>query len=197
MKLKYYMRGLGIGILLATLILSISNTKENLTDAEIIAQAKKLGMVMEDEIDNNLKEVIKKPSITEKPQVTPDISIAPETSPAISITPTLTVTPIITPEPTITSAPNVTEQPVVTAGAEDTQQPDISQTKLVAFTIQKGMSSNKVSKLLQEIGLVEDAKDFNEYLIGKNKVSVIQVGTYKLPDNSTYGDIVDAITKKN
>ncbi len=197
MKLKYYMRGLGIGILLATLILSISNTKENLTDAEIIAQAKKLGMVMEDEIDNNLKEVIKKPSITEKPQVTPDISITPETSPAISITPTLTVTPIITPEPIITSAPNVTEQPVVTAGAEDTQQPDISQTKLVTFTIQKGMSSNKVSKLLQEIGLVEDAKDFNEYLIGKNKVSVIQVGTYKLPDNSTYGDIVDAITKKN
>jgi hypothetical protein len=185
MKLKYYMRGLGIGILLATLILSISNTKENLTDAEIIARAKKLGMVMEDEIDNNLKEVIKKPSITEGPEVTPDISVTP--SPAISITPTLTVTPIITPEPTITSAPNVTEQPEVT---------DTPQTKLVTFTIQKGMSSNKVSKLLQEIGLIEDAKDFNEYLIGENKVSVIQVGTYELPENSTYGDIVDAITKK-
>ena len=185
MKLKYYMRGLGIGILLATLILSISNTKENLTDAEIIARAKKLGMVMEDEIDNNLKEVIKKPSITEGPEVTPDISVTP--SPAISITPALTVTPIITPEPTITSAPNVTEQPEVT---------DAPQTKLVTFTIQKGMSSNKVSKLLQEIGLIEDAKDFNEYLIGENKVSVIQVGTYELPENSTYGDIVDAITKK-
>ncbi len=185
MKLKYYMRGLGIGILLATLILSISNTKENLTDAEIIARAKKLGMVMEDEIDNNLKEVIKKPSITEGPEVTPDISVTP--SPAISITPALTVTPIITPEPTITSAPNVTEQPEVT---------DAPQTKLVTFTIQKGMSSNKVSKLLQEIGLIEDAKDFNEYLIGENKVSVIQVGTYELPENSTYSDIVDAITKK-
>lgn len=187
MKLKYYMRGLGIGILLATLILSISNTKENLTDAEIIARAKKLGMVMEDEIDNNLKEVIKKPSITEKPEVTPDISATPETSPAVSITPAITVTPIITPEPTITLAPDVTEQPVVT---------DTPQTKLVAFTIQKGMSSNKVSKLLQEIGLIEDAKDFNEYLIDENKVSVIQVGTYELPENSTYGDIVDAITKK-
>ncbi|MFT4143799.1 MAG: hypothetical protein QM644_05030 [Mobilitalea sp.] len=183
MKLKYYMRGLGIGILLATLILSISNTKENLTDAEIIARAEKLGMVMEDEIDNNLKEVIKKPSITQEPEATPDISITPAPTPAISVTPALTVTPIVTLEPTVTSAPSVTEQPEVA--------------KLVTFEIQKGMSSNKVSKLLQEIGLIEDAKDFNEYLIDENKVSVIQVGTYELPENCTYDDIVNAITKKN
>ncbi len=188
MKLKYYMRGLGIGILLATLILSISNTKKNLTDEEIIARAEKLGMVMEDEIDNNLKEVIKKPSITEEPEAAPNVSVTPETTPAISITPTLAVTPIVIPEPTITTAPNVTKQPEVT---------DTPKTKLVTFTIQRGMSSNKVSKLLQEIGLIEDAKDFNEYLIAENKVSVIQVGTYEVPENSTYGDIVDAITKNN
>ena len=50
MKLKYYLRGLGIGIIVTTLILMIAGTgqKEELTDAQIIERAKELGMVMED-----------------------------------------------------------------------------------------------------------------------------------------------------
>ena len=48
MKLKYYLRGLGIGILVATviLIISFSGHKANLSDEEIIARAQALGMVM-------------------------------------------------------------------------------------------------------------------------------------------------------
>ena len=50
MKFKYYLRGLGIGILISTIILSISFAmkKNDLSDDEIIARAKELGMVMED-----------------------------------------------------------------------------------------------------------------------------------------------------
>lgn len=49
MKLKYYLRGLGIGILLTTLVLSMSyGTKKNteLSDEEIIERAKELGMTV-------------------------------------------------------------------------------------------------------------------------------------------------------
>ena len=48
MKLKYYLRGLGIGILVATviLIISFSGHKADLSDEEIIARAQALGMVM-------------------------------------------------------------------------------------------------------------------------------------------------------
>ena len=57
MRLKYYMRGIGIGVIFATLVLSISfyfgrtdfSSKE-MTDEEIIEKATELGMVMpEDE----------------------------------------------------------------------------------------------------------------------------------------------------
>ena len=50
MKFKYYLRGLGIGILISTIILSVSFAmkKNDLSDDEIIARAKELGMVMED-----------------------------------------------------------------------------------------------------------------------------------------------------
>ena len=51
MKLKYYLRGLGIGIICTAIIMGIAlsgNKKETLTDAEIIERAKLLGMVMEE-----------------------------------------------------------------------------------------------------------------------------------------------------
>lgn len=56
MKLKYYLRGLGIGILVTTIIfmIFIRVDKEHiLTEKEIIAKAEDLGMVMqEDEVEN-------------------------------------------------------------------------------------------------------------------------------------------------
>ena len=39
MKLKYYMRGLGIGILITTIILSLGSKKEKLNDTELMAKA--------------------------------------------------------------------------------------------------------------------------------------------------------------
>lgn len=48
MKLKYYLRGLGTGIAVTALIIGISaivSPKEVMTDEEVIARAKELGMV--------------------------------------------------------------------------------------------------------------------------------------------------------
>ena len=47
MKLKYYLRGLGIGIMVAAVLMGIAlgGDKERLSDAEIMARAKDLGMV--------------------------------------------------------------------------------------------------------------------------------------------------------
>ena len=46
MKRKYYLRGLGTGILVTALILIIaSGQKETMTDEEVKARAKELGMV--------------------------------------------------------------------------------------------------------------------------------------------------------
>lgn len=54
MKLKYYLRGLGIGIMITTIILMIgfARNKNTLSDDEIIARAKQLGMIMPEEQEN-------------------------------------------------------------------------------------------------------------------------------------------------
>ena len=50
MKLKYYLRGLAVGILVTTVVLMIAGKGHGttMTDDEVIARAKQLGMVMED-----------------------------------------------------------------------------------------------------------------------------------------------------
>ena len=48
MKLKYYLRGLGIGIIVTTIILvsCFSMQKPKMTDEQIIEKAAQLGMIM-------------------------------------------------------------------------------------------------------------------------------------------------------
>ena len=57
MKLKYYLRGLGIGIAITTLILMISyNINGRMSDSEIIRRAKELGMIMATDESDDLFE---------------------------------------------------------------------------------------------------------------------------------------------
>ena len=48
MKLKYYLRGLGIGIIVTTIVLAIvfSKNKKVMSDDEVIERATQLGMIM-------------------------------------------------------------------------------------------------------------------------------------------------------
>lgn len=45
MKINYYLRGLGIGMVVTALLMGITQEKQKLTENQIIAEAKKLGMV--------------------------------------------------------------------------------------------------------------------------------------------------------
>lgn len=55
MKLKYYLRGLGIGIIVTVIIMLIASSGKNkeMTEEEIIAHAEELGMVMKEEVSDN------------------------------------------------------------------------------------------------------------------------------------------------
>lgn len=71
MRLKYYLRGLGLGILVTTIILmiSFSGRKNEISDEEIKERAEQLGMVMqEDETTPNATETEVAPSENQTPQ---------------------------------------------------------------------------------------------------------------------------------
>lgn len=93
MKLKYYLRGLGIGILVTTVILSLAGIgRKNMTDEEVIKRAKELGMVestlLSDLADQARADEVKptepeasEPETSPQPEETLPEETIPETTP--------------------------------------------------------------------------------------------------------------------
>lgn len=153
MKFKYYLRGLGIGIFVSTVILSVSFAlkKPAMSDEEVIARAEELGMILPEEE----KDVIPTEQTDE------------------------------------TDTEDETVQP------EDTKQPEgetvITQTE---FTVEVGESSNQVAQKLAELGLVDDAEAFNQYMVEQNYDSYVLPGTVVIPQGADYEQIAQLLTDK-
>lgn len=186
------MRGLGIGIILTTLLIAIGNPKKEISDQEVIERAKALGMVMEEESNKNLEDILASvgPTKSELP-VTTTPAPTPTVIPTLTPEPTPTVAPTPEPTPTVAPTPEPTSTPVPTK--EPQKEAD---TGKITFTIEKGMSSNMVSKLLMAKGLIKDAEDFNQYIVSVGKASVIRVGTYTISKDASYEEIVKKITTR-
>lgn len=167
MKLKYYLRGLGIGILVTAVIMGVTqgSRKETLSDREIRERAAALGMV---EPGNSLAdlEAAETPAATEIPE-------AAET-------------------PAATEAPAATETPEVTA--RPTQKPaEEEEGSSYTFEIQAGDSSYQVAYRLQQAGLVADARDFDNYLCSKGYDRKLKTGSYEIPETATEEEISEIL----
>lgn len=58
MNLKYYLRGLGLGIVMTAIIVGIAarGKDKSLTEEEIVEKAKTLGMIEEEQMEEYLEE---------------------------------------------------------------------------------------------------------------------------------------------
>ena len=177
MKLKYYLRGLGIGILVTAVIMGVTqgSRKETLSDREIRERAAALGMV---EPGNSLAdlEAAETPAATEIPE-------AIET-PAATETPEAAETPAATEAPAAT--PEVTARP--------TQKPaEEEEGSSYTFEIRAGDSSYQVAYRLQQAGLVADARDFDNYLCSKGYDRKLKTGSYEIPETATEEEISEIL----
>lgn len=191
MKLKYYLRGLGIGILVTAVIMGVTqgSRKETLSDREIRERAAALGMV---EPGNSLAdlEASETPAATEIPEAieTPAATKTPEAAE----TPAATETPEAAATPAATEAPAATETPEVTA--RPTQRPaEEEEGSSYTFEIQAGDSSYQVAYRLQQAGLVADARDFDNYLCSKEYDRKLKTGSYEIPETATEEEISEIL----
>ncbi|MCM1558152.1 MAG: hypothetical protein NC123_01195 [Butyrivibrio sp.] len=124
MKLKSYMRGLGIGIVVTALIMGIATKSGRpLTDAEIKAAAAKLGMVERESLKlTDLDQSGAKPESSPSASPTPEVSAAPEPTPSASPTPEVSAAP--EPTPSASPTPEVSAAPEPTPSASPT--PEVS-----------------------------------------------------------------------
>lgn len=199
MKLKYYLRGLGTGILFATLIMFISYSY-NYSNAKIKEKAKELGMVEASETvkgegqttkkvsENTTKENTEEETTTQEMTTKEKLTVENETTSSKEETTREVVT--TNQETTVTETTKTTEQTTkeketTTANAEN---------KEVEFTISGGMNSQTVAAMLAQSGVIDDAEKFDQYLVQNGYSERISVGTYSIKGNPSYIDIALLIT---
>ncbi len=175
MKLKYYLRGLGIGILVTAAILTIVyHTKGSMSDSQIMKRAAQLGMVMGSTEDDTL--FAQTTQVDTTIEETGTISVE-ETTTVVETTEA--VTEASTEKPT--EAP--TEAPTEPAAAE------------AVLTISPGMYSESVSAELVRLGIITNQKEFNSYLVNNGYAECIQTGDFKIKADMSYDEIARIITK--
>lgn len=222
MKLKYYLRGLGIGMAVTALILGISfsgrqgQEAQTLTDEQIRERASELGMVDSSELtlaalqNSAQPQTTMEPEVTEEPKLTadPETTTEPEataeletttepkatTEPETMTDPEATVAPETMTEPETTAEPKMTTEPEATEELELTTAPEQSQTTI---TIKKGSDSGSVSRMFYEAGLVENAKAFDNYLCNNGYSRSINPGIYEIAPGTSEEEIAKIITGKH
>lgn len=184
MKLKYYLRGLGVGIVVTAVILTIANHLGNkMSDEDIIKRAAKLGMVMKE--DESLF-----------PPTEPETTTPEPTSPS----PTEQDTTAVKPAEPKTKTPEPTT-PVPTEPETTTPVPAEPQTSGVVIhtatiTVTSGMYSEAVSQKLEEAGIVKNWREFNEYLTSNGYAERLQTGTHSFNSEMDFNEIAEILVSR-
>ena len=195
MKLKYYLRGLGIGIIVTTILLMIAFAlhKPTMSDADIIARAKQLGMVMPED-----EEPLQDTETTESTEVTAEsteVTAVPETE-AAQIEEQTTEAAANTEEPvtadeTENPESEMTDTEVATEVSSEANEENNTAVNAAPYTlvVNRGDVCRIVCENLQANGVVDDAEAFRKFLGQKGFASSISVGSYSIPYGLDYEEI--------
>mgnify|MGYP003221557933 CR=1 FL=1 len=221
MRLKYFLRGVGIGILVTTIILTATHASERrMSDSEVIDRAIELGMsfsashsgqqsgteeastdesstgqetsgddVMDDlqhdgETETEMGSQSPSETVSES---TSDGEASPgKESEAVTGMTTQAITE------TIETTTELTTENNNAGSAAGVMNNEVTCT----INITKGMSSRTVCDMLKQNGIIEDAADFDRYLIKTGYDDKIRVGEVEVNSGMTYEELTASLYKK-
>lgn len=192
MRLKYYLRGLGIGVIVTTIILAIALERKPgaMTDAQIKKRAEELGMVeggpLKEKDETKASSGAVEPSTGADATVGQDVSQAPHVS---ATAPSTEKTTAATAKPDATTKAPATTKAATTKGTQPPQREEGEDGTYVTIEIGASDWSNHVAAKLQAAGLVESASDFDQYLIQHGYESIIASGTHRFKVGSSYAEL--------
>ena len=188
MKLKYYLRGLGTGILFATIILFISYSYK-MSDKQIKEKALELGMVYPDTEE------------TSSSEVSSDDLVADDTTLNEQSTEEQTTNQVSSEEKS--SEENTTKEETTqeTTKKEETTEETTTKNntpqKTYELTVTSRTTSIDVSNKLESAGIIDDADKFNDYLCDNGYSSRIQNGTFTVNSSMSYEELAEFIIRKS
>jgi len=189
MKLRYYLRGLGIGIVVTAIIMSFTRQPEKLTDAQIKMRALELGMIEESVLADLQKdeETTYEESVVEEaetPEVTESEEVVEEEVAAEETIAETDVTDEIVAEETDVESVIIDETVTETLGEENIVGDEVIESYII-ISVASGNGSEVVSRKLYEAGLVNSAVEYNQFLVRNGYDRKLRVGNHEIPAGAT------------
>ena len=191
MNLKYYLRGLGFGIIVTALVMGFSGSRDKMSDAEIRSRAEALGMTdTSDVLTKQATDTTQKTVTDKKKTASASSSTAAKTETSSSQETAVSTSSALTTQTagsTIQAASTTTSSvsPVASTSAAS-----------MTLSIVSGDSSYSVAKKLEAAGLVDSAAEYDRYLCSNGYDKKIHTGTYKISDGESEQEIAEKITGK-
>lgn len=194
MKFKYYLRGFGVGVIFATVVLMFAFA---LHDNKPTGAVNSSGNVVKK--DNNIASKPKEDTVNETTKAIKEKTSETETTlESVTMETGITTFEISTPEVNTedTTMLETTEIPEETTPETTVVNTQESTGETVTLVITSGMTSNRASDILQELGVVESGYDLNMFLYNNGYESKLRVGSFEIPKGASYQEIADIITRK-
>ena len=212
MKLKFYLRGIGLGIIVAVaLCISAGMKNDQISDEEIIKRAEALGMVpssetLNESVDEAIRDGLETEETTENdasgdaatvkvnediPATEPDeTEVNPDEADNSNFDETPpaagsdgAATPKVTPTLTKEVTPAPTKEP-----DKDTNDTE-NDTEYITVVVERGSGSDTVARKIEAAGLVANASEFDRYLCNNGYDKRISAGNHKIPINAREEEI--------
>jgi len=177
---KSFMFGFGVGIIVICVLFYILSgllkppapaAAAQMSDQQIEDRAATLGMVF-----------IKDAGAAPPPAVSSDVTASPEAPAAVSAEPSASEQP--------TEPPAASPEPSPADTATPSELPDT-----VRVYVAPGSTSQRISALLHEAGVVDDADKFNRYIGSQGKATKLMAGWFEIPKDADYQTVLGIITK--
>lgn len=200
MKLKYYLRGAGIGFIVSAILFAVFLTaldwgprQGHVSMQEASADEPMMGDTVKEAAEK------KKDEAVETVEKTLDVDVKEETANTESNTDTKTPKQE-KPEvevPTQTKTDDEVNPATNNSTDEDTKPAeDKKVTGNVKFSIKDGEASNAIAKNLQSLGLVDDAKAFDQFLSENGYDHKLRTGEFDISTGMSYKDLAELLCKR-
>ena len=192
MNLKYYLRGLGLGILVTALVMGFAagGRKESLSDEQIRTRAKELGMTektvlseyeeeTEKSVDESSTDAVEAEQQDAKAEEPKEQTEQPEEQ---------------TEQPEEQTAEPETQKEEPEQKIPEEQPQKQSTAEPAVFMIDRGDGSYTVSERLESAGLISSATEFDHYLVENGYDKKIVAGEHMIPTDADEDMIAKIIT---
>ena len=214
MKMKYYLRGLGVGLIISSLmfLVAFSFYKPKISDETLKAEAIKRGYTLSEKADGtissdqkkNEEKTSSKKEDSKKSEKTSESKKQTEKK-ALEKAKQEAKERVEKAEQKIDDANKQVDEAAkplddivktLTNTASKVSQQEVKTEKgIKRFVVNSGDSSWTVSKSWKSMGLIDNDKEFDSYLCSNGYSQRINPGTFNIPDGSSYQDIAKIITR--